>query len=381
MPLGATTMNTSINVQPTTFKFFPILLLGLLAACSQPISGSSDNAANKTQTNGQILSVDGADTGLEGIVVSANSLATSTETNVLGEFDLGALPQGVQEIVVTIPDDDGAGDRTVSETIDLTGMDSATIGLTVDGNEMIQVAINGCQEFDVRNRFKLDVDGDGLIEDGYIRVRGEHRNRQRLKVEIGPLEVDQVVIQIEGLEDDVLVIVRENGEAELKLDLPNVLDLAGNVVTLVINDEQLELGLVPYPRSAGEPDCHGDDDSQNDDGGSEFDVRNRFAVDVDSDDELEDGYVRIRARDDGRQRFKVEVGPVSQSVTIIVSPDDNVSEDDFRGQAKLDGVEAELDRRGSLPFGVDHVADLGGYFVFAEIEGKVTFLATVPVVD
>jgi hypothetical protein len=44
-------------------------------------------------------------------------------------------------------------------------------------------------------------------------------------------------------------------------------------------------------------------------------------------------------------------------------------------------VEAELDRRSSLPFGVDHVADLGGYFVFAEIEGNVTFLTTVPVVD
>ncbi|MFP8872849.1 MAG: hypothetical protein VCB43_16345 [Myxococcota bacterium] len=375
-------MNTSINVQPTTFKFFPILLLGLLAACSQPISGSSDEAANKTQTDGQILSVDGADTGLEGIVVSASSLATSTETNVLGEFDLGALPQGVQEIVVTIPDDDGAGDRTVSETIDLTGMDSATIGLTVDGNEMIQVAINSCQTFDARNRFKLDVDGDGLPEDGYIRVRGEHRNRQRLKVEIGPLDVDQVIIQIEDLEGDFSVTVRD-GEAELELELANVLDLAGNVVTLVINDEPLELGLIPSPGVAGEPNCHGDDDSQNDDGGSEFDMRNRFAVDVDSDDEVEDGYVRIRARDDGRQRFKVEVGPVSasQPVTIIVSPDDNVSEDDFRGQAELDGVEAELDRRGPLPFGVDHVADLGGYFVFSEIEGEVTFLATVPVVD
>lgn len=376
-------MNTSINVQQTTFRFFSILLLGLLAACSQPTSGSSDKAANTTQIEGQILAVDGADTELEGIVVSANSFAISTETNVLGEFDLGDLPQAMQEIVVTIPGDDGAGagDRTVSETIDLTGMDSAAIALTVDGSEMIQVAINGCQEFDVRNRFKLDVDGDGLLEDGYIRVRGEHRNRQRLKVEIGSLEVDQVVIKIEGLEEDVLVTVRDNGEAELELDLANLLDLAGNVVTLVINDEQQELGLVPYPRSAGEPDCHGDDDSQNGDGGSEFDVRNRFAVDVDSDDELEDGYVRIRSRDDGRQRFKVEVGPVSQSVTIIVSPDDNVSEDDFRGQAKLDGVEAELDRRGSLPFGVDHVADLGGYFVFAEIEGNVTFLATVPVVD
>ena len=375
-------MNTSINLQQTTFRFFSILLLGLLAACSQPTSGSSDKAANTTQIEGQILAVDGADTELEGIVVSANSFAISTETNVLGEFDLGDLPQAMQEIVVTIPGDDGAGDRTVSETIDLTGMDSAAIALTVDGSEIIQVAINGCQEFDVRNRFKLDVDGDGLIEDGYIRVRGEHRNRQRLKVEIESLEVDQVVIQIEGLEEDFLVTVRDNGEAELELDLANLQDFEGNVVTLVINDAQRALGLVPYPRIIeGEPDCHGDDDSQNGDGGSEFDVRNRFAVDVDSDDELEDGYVRIRARDDGRQRFKVEVGPVSQSVTIIVSPDDNVSEDDFRGQAKLDGVEAELDRRGSLPFGVDHVADLGGYFVFAEIEGKVTFLATVPVVD
>ena len=375
-------MNTSINVQQTTFRFFSILLLGLLAACSQPTSGSSDKAANTTQIEGQILAVDGADTELEGIVVSANSFAISTETNVLGEFDLGDLPQAMQKIVVTIPGDDGAGDRTVSETIDLTGMDSAAIALTVDGSEMIQVAINGCQEFDVRNRFKLDVDGDGLIEDGYIRVRGEHRNRQRLKVEIESLEVDQVVIQIEGLEEDFLVTVRDNGEAELELDLANLQDFEGNVVTLVINDAQRALGLVPYPRIIeGEPDCHGDDDSHNGDGGSEFDVRNRFAVDVDSDDELEDGYVRIRARDDGRQRFKVEVGPVSQSVTIIVSPDDNVSEDDFRGQAKLDGVEAELDRRGSLPFGVDHVADLGGYFVFAEIEGKVTFLATVPVVD
>ena len=380
-------MNTSINVQQTTFKFFSILLLGLLAACSQPTSGSSDNAANKTQIDGKILSVDGADTGLGGIVVSAASLAISTQTNVLGEFDLGDLPQAEQEIVVTIPGDDGAGDRTVSETIDLTGMDSAAIDLTVDGNEMVQVAINSCQEFDVRNRFKLDVDGDGLIEDGYIRVRGEHQGRQRLKVEIGPLEVDQVVIRI-GDEYDFSVTVRDNGEAELELDLADVLELAGKAVTLVINNKQQELGLVPvprglvpFPRSAGEPNCQGDDDSQNDDGGSEFDVRNRFAVNVDSDDEVEDGYVRIRARDDGRQRFKVEVGPVSQSVTIIVSPDDNVSEDDFRGQAKLDGVEAELDRRGSLPFGVDHVADLGGYFVFAEIEGKVTFLATVPVVD
>jgi hypothetical protein len=91
--------------------------------------------------------------------------------------------------------------------------------------------------------------------------------------------------------------------------------------------------------------------------------------------------VRIRAKDDGRQRFKVEVEPVLQSVTIIVSPDDNVSEDDFRGQAELDGMEAELDRRSSLPFGVDRVADLSGYFVFAEVDGIVTFLTTVPVVD
>jgi hypothetical protein len=380
MPLGATVMNTSINVQPTSFKFFSILLLGLLAACSQPISGSSDEAANKTQTNGQILSVDGADTGLEGIVVSADAFATTAETDALGEFDLGALPQTMQEIVVTIPDEDGPGDRTLSEMVDLTGMDSVDITLTVDGNEMVQVAINSCQDFDTRNRFKLDVDGDGLTEDGYIRVRGEHRNRQQLKVEIGSLEVDQVVIQIEGLEDDYSVTVRENGEAELELDLPNVLDLVGNVVTLVINDEQLDLGLIPSPGTSGEPNCDGDDDSQNDHGG-EFDVRNRFAVDVDSDAELEDGYVRIRARDDGRQRFKVEVEPVLQSVTIIVSPDDNVSEDDFRGQAELDGMEAELDRRSSLPFGVDRVADLSGYFVFAEVDGIVTFLTTVPVVD
>jgi len=373
-------MNTSINVQPTSFKFFSILLLGLLAACSQPISGSSDKAENKTQTNGQILSVDGADTGLEGIVVSADAFATTAETDALGEFDLGALPQTMQEIVVTIPDEDGPGDRTLSEMVDLTGMDSVDITLTVDGNEMVQVAINSCQDFDTRNRFKLDVDGDGLIEDGYIRVRGKHRNRQQLKVEIGSLEVDQVVIQIEGLEDDYSVTVRENGEAELELDLPNVLDLVGNVVTLVINDEQLDLGLIPSPGTSGEPNCDGDDDSQNDHGG-EFDVRNRFAVDVDSDAELEDGYVRIRARDDGRQRFKVEVEPVLQSVTIIVSPDDNVSEDDFRGQAELDGMEAELDRRSSLPFGVDRVADLSGYFVFAEVDGIVTFLTTVPVVD
>jgi hypothetical protein len=380
MPLGATVMNTSINVQPTSFKFFSILLLGFLAACSQPISGSSDKAENKTQTNGQILSVDGADTGLEGILVSADAFATTAETDALGEFDLGALPQTMQEIVVTIPDEDGPGDRTLSEMVDLTGMDSVDITLTVDGNEMVQVAINSCQDFDTRNRFKLDVDGDGLTEDGYIRVRGEHRNRQQLKVEIGSLEVDQVVIQIEGLEDDYSVPVRENGEAELKLDLPNVLDLVGNVVTLVINDEQLDLGLIPSPGTSGEPNCDGDDDSQNDHGG-EFDERNRFAVDIDGDAELEDGYVRIRAKDDGRQRFKVEVEPVLQSVTIIVSPDDNVSEDDFRGQAELDGLEAELDRRSSLPFGVDHVADLGGYFVFAEIEGNVTFLTTVPVVD
>jgi hypothetical protein len=380
MPLGATVMNTSINVQPTSFKFFSILLLGLLAACSQPISGSSDKAENKTQTNGQILSVDGADTGLEGIVVSADAFATTAETDALGEFDLGALPQTMQEIVVTIPDEDGPGDRTLSEMVDLTGMDSVDITLTVDGNEMVQVAINSCQDFDTRNRFKLDVDGDGLTEDGYIRVRGEHRNRQQLKVEIGSLEVDQVVIQIEGLEDDYSVTVRENGEAELELDLPNVLDLVGNVVTLVINDEQLDLGLIPSPGTSGEPNCDGDDDSQNDHGG-EFDVRNRFKVDIDGDAELEDGYVRIRARDDGRQRFKVEVEPVLQSVTIIVSPDDNVSEDDFRGQAELDGMEAELDRRSSLPFGVDHVADLSGYFVFAEVDGIVTFLTTVPVVD
>jgi hypothetical protein len=246
--------------------------------------------------------VDGQSDSVGGVDVRVNGTENTDRSDNDGHFDLGALPADVVDLQVTMP----SGAMSSYNEIDLSGSAAAHLDLRIDDSEIVALSMTSCDRQEARNRFEFDVDDDGQLEDGHIRARRDD-GRERLQVEVGPLEVSAVRFLISEDDDpanevfSAIVAVRANGDAELELEvnqLPESLDdLAGHhvFVDVLQNDDFFDLGTVPgLPESPS--GCNEDNDVRVDTDGDEQEIRTRFDVDVTGDGVLEDGHIRIATR-------------------------------------------------------------------------------------
>jgi hypothetical protein len=230
-------------------------------------------------------------------------------------------------------------------------------------------------------------------------------DRDRLQVQVGPVDVDFVTIAISDTDDPSnahfsrAIPTRATGDAELELDrneLPQSLeDLAGDHVFVDSGNGFVAVGQVPALPAApsgcsedgGNSGSDGDsndsnDDDQSDGGATEVraecdrqEARFEFDVELnDGDADVEDGHIRVRS-DDGRNRLQVEIGPlpVGLPVTFLIQ-DGGSTVFERTLNVRADGdAELELD---NAP-----LDDLVGLDVLVDIGNGPVLLGQVPSLD
>lgn len=353
-----------------------VWLLGVVGCGGSGGSGGSTAATQPARVNGNIVALNGSSSDVDGVeveVMGTNSFDVSDDD---GAFDLGDVPLGEHEILVTVPNPDGSVLVTFIVVLVFADGEVVSLRVSIDGEEFVRLSVErSCHdrdEVETRSILQPTLLGAGLS--GYVEVKKDDDDAGDFDVEIEDLEAGEALTisltDSTGTMEEIDIVADDFGKVDLELDsedgdmLPfgvtDVADLEGVKVAILDGSGEVLLHST-VARLGSIPVCDDDDNEDGERQEGRTRLTNAAGVTGEAD-------VKLR-RDVGEddERFEVEVESTNVNVDLelwLEDPDQPgvlVLIDAFVPDAdELDEVEVQLRTEDgeTLPFGVASVAEL-----------------------